>query len=163
MWYMPLVPEPGEAILFAASGGTFSNYRVSPDGRHIAYFHSPTGFTGVEVYVDQFPQSAGGVPVSDGGLMGVNNALAWSPDGQRLFYTRATTGSMMEVEITETDTGALQTTVPREIFNGLASGLNLLAGFALSPDGERFLMVRSTVPAGGDAGGFVLVDGGDPR
>jgi len=161
--YMPLVPEPGEAVLIADSSGTYSSYRVSPDGRHIAYFHSPTGYTGIEVYVDQFPESAGRVRISDGGLAGVLNSLAWSPDGRRLFYTRATTGSMMEVEIAETDSGDLQTTEPREIFSGLASDLDLSAGFALSPDGERFLMVRSTVPAGGDAGGFVLVDGSRPR
>ena len=161
--YMPLLPEPGEAILVEDSGGTFSSYQVSPDGRHIAYFHSPTGYTGVEVFVDQFPQSAGRVRISDGGLSGVQNTLAWSPDGRRLFYTRAMTGAMMEVEITETDSGDLRTTEPREIFSVLASDLDLSAGFALSPDGERFLMVRSTVPAGGDAGGFVLVEAGQAR
>jgi len=163
MLSMPLVPEPGEARLLVDPGGTFSHPRVSPDGRHIAYFHSPTGFTGVEVYIDQFPQSIGSVRVSNGGLWGVQNSLAWSPDGTRLFYTRATTGSMMEVEITEPETGVLSTTEPREIFTGTASGLDMWSGFDMSPDGERFLMVRSTVPVGGDAGGFVLVEGSEPR
>ena len=161
--YMPLLPEPGDAILLADSGGTFTDVKVSPDSRYIAYFHSPTGFTGTEVYVDQFPRSTGRIRVSDGALAGWQNFLAWGPEGRRLFYTRATTGSMMEVEITETDTGELSTTEPREIFTVLTSGLDLLAGFALSPDGERFLMVRSTVPAGGDAGGFVLMEGSEPR
>jgi tRNA A-37 threonylcarbamoyl transferase component Bud32 len=61
----------------------------------------------------------------------------WNPTGSTLYYTDAT-GAMFAVDIRREPTVTLS--APRPI--ALPEGLSPLAGFAVSPDGRRLLMVR---------------------
>ncbi len=107
----------------------------SPDGRWIAYTsgESKRG----EVYVRPFPGPGMRYPVSsEGGVMPV-----WAKSGKQLYYVWQ---DQMWVVDVQTDDG-FATSKPRLLFK--KSGLGLVSGpicrtFDLSPDGQRFLMVR---------------------
>ncbi len=113
---------------------------ISPGGRWLAYTSDETG--GFEVFVRPFPDvESGKWQVStEGGMMPL-----WAHSGRELFFRNSDTRDVMAAQI-ETDSGfqavGLETlfTVPR--------GCLLRAGNDITPDDERFLMVR---PYGGEA------------
>ena len=61
----------------------------------------------------------------------------------------------MEVELDLA--GEPELSPPRELFTDKAANLNLMGGFDVARDGERFLVTKATVPPGGDRGGIVLI------
>ena len=120
-----------------------ANADLSPDGRWLAYESNESGL--YEVYVRTFPDVNGGRwQISTGG----GTRPLWARDGRELFYM-ATTGSMaalMRVPIEQQ--GTFTPGVPAKLFEGRyyfnnASGTG---GFGrtydVSPDGQRFLMVK---------------------
>ena len=122
-----------------------NNAVFSPDGRYVAHVSSQTGQR--EIYIRPFPGPGGQTTVSVGG--GVEPA--WAPTGE-LFYQRPRDYMMMVVEVS-TDP-VLTVGRPVELFAGSgASGVT--ARYAVTADGQRFLMSASLV-ASGEAG----ADGG---
>ncbi len=110
-----------------------NNGMISPDGHWIANVSNETGRR--QVYVRPFPNVEEGKwqISSDGGQEPV-----WAPRGQELFYRNG--GAMMVVGIkTEpTFTGGS----PVVLFSGrYTSGLPV-ANYDISPDGQRFLMIK---------------------
>jgi serine/threonine-protein kinase len=105
--------------------------RLSPDGRFMAYNCDESGRT--EVYVQAFPGPGGKRLVSESGG---NNAI-WSRDGRELFYRRD--DRIVAVDV-ETASG-FSTGQPASLF----AGRYRLTGrdFDVSPDGKRFVMMRS--------------------
>ena len=116
----------------------FGEFRpaVSPDGRWMAHSSSESGSP--EIYVRPFPNvNDGRVLISTGGGI----SPVWSPDGRELFYRN---GDVMMVVSVSADPVFVAST-PEVLFQGAyAGGSPGAAGrvYDISPDGERFLMIR---------------------
>ena len=119
---------------------TDSNAVFSPDGRYVAYLSRQTGQS--EIYIRPFPGSGGQTPVSVGG--GVEPA--WAPSGE-LFYRRPGDYAMMAVDVSTDPT--LTVGPLRELFRGTRSpGGSPRARYAVTADGQRFLMSADPVASG---------------
>ena len=120
---------------------------LSPDGAWLAYASDKSGR--FEVYVQPFPDVSGGIwQVSlHGGVEPV-----WSPAGGRLYFRREDRSSLLSVSITTRP--SFRASLPHQVLGatGLA-GLYLQSGYAISPDGERIMVVR----IGSESGRFRLV------
>jgi serine/threonine-protein kinase len=145
------LPEPR---VFLEEPGIQGMHEFSPDSRYIAFLHSDTGMTGLEVYLSPFPGGGSRLQVSSGGVT-VATQIRWRSDGERLYYLRASDGMLMEVELDLVAKPELSP--PKELFTGAAANLNLMRGFDVARDGERFLVTKATVPPGGDRGGVFLI------
>lgn len=110
---------------------------LSPDGRWVAYQSNELGQ--YEIYVRPFPNVSDGkwVLSREGGVSPV-----WAPDGTELFYRDPVDGAMMVVPI-DTDS-TFDHGNPARLFDGgrLLNLLRVDRAFDISPDGERFLMIR---------------------
>ena len=130
----------------ARSGGTppaFTRTRaadgapqLSPDGRWMAYASEESGQR--EIYVQAYPGPGGRWQISsDGG-----NEPLWSASGRELFYRIG--GRMMGVDINTE--GEFLAGKPRQLFEGSyvrAAVIYARANYDVSPDGQRFLMLKS--------------------
>ncbi len=111
----------------------------SPDGHFLAYVSDESGRR--EVYVQPYPGPGGKLTIStDGGQEPV-----WSADGRELFYRNG--NQMLAVAIRTEPT--FSAGKPRLLFEGNYQ-LDAVGHpfYDVSPDGQRFLMVR---PKGGGA------------
>lgn len=120
--------HPVAAALVATTGWD-SNPVISPDGRSIAYDSTVSGTR--EVYFQPLVNGAPPVQISHNGGAGP----LWAPDGRKIFYREG--ARMMEVSVKPAPGN------PVELFRGDYLQPDSWQRFALlSPDGERFLMVR---------------------
>src|SRR5262245_24887589 len=138
-WMLPLSgdrkPVPLLHMSFQESHG-----QVSPNGKWLAYYSNETGRT--EVYVQSFPQGTGKWQVStNGGVF-----PRWRRDGRELFYmSQALHGKMMAVDV-KSSGSAFEATAPKELFDPVYLNLSHAGPYhtyAVSPDGQRFLIPRS--------------------
>jgi Tol biopolymer transport system component len=111
--------------------------RVSPDGRFIAYASDETGHW--EIYVAPYPGGQNHWQVSNEG----GSIPRWSPKGDRLYFANGLDLYEVAFEVHE---GTPRMSVPTRVLtrpqvNGSNFGLD--AFFEVSPDGNRFLSVRS--------------------
>ena len=121
-----------------------TNGNVSPDGQWIAYTSDETG--SAEVYIERFPDLGYRTLVSTGG----GRNPVWSKDGRELFYRDLDRGVLMGVEITNEP--ALVVGVPEILFSGRYGLTRLeMRVYDVSPDGERFLMLKETRDSDDDA------------
>jgi serine/threonine-protein kinase len=112
---------------------------VSPDGRWLAYTSNESGKD--EVYVRAFPEvDKGRWPISTNGGSGP----LWSPDGRELFYRSGDAVMVVPLEIKPN----FNPGVPKMLFHGtyVALGTDRSTLWDISPDGKRFLMMKSTDP-----------------
>ncbi len=108
---------------------------ISPDGRWMAYMSDESGR--FEIYVRPFPNVD-----DDRWLVSTQGNAAWpywAPDGRELYYLDYSTGQMMAVTIDTEPEFTLGN--PRELFRG-DYFTNPGRPFDLSPDGQRFLMIK---------------------
>jgi serine/threonine-protein kinase len=109
---------------------------ISPDGHWLAYASNDTNR--FEVYVQAYPGPGGKYQIStDGGAEPV-----WARNGRELFYRN---GDKMMAVTVEARTGSLEVSTPAVIFEGRFAVSNVSGGDAwydVSPDGQRFLMLR---------------------
>ncbi|MGA7791761.1 MAG: protein kinase [Candidatus Acidiferrales bacterium] len=112
--------------------------RFSPDGRWIAYISDESGR--YEIYVQPYPGPGGKWQIStEGGTEPV-----WNPNGRELFYR--TGDKMMAVDIA-TQHGFSAGT-PRMVFEGQYEKAPFpISNYDVSPDGQRFLMLKPTEQA----------------
>ena len=119
---------------------------ISPDGRWMAYRANESGQ--VEIYVRPFPDIAGGKwQVSTEG----GNYPAWSPDGRELFYRTLDGAAVMAVTVETEPTFSAGT--PDPVIEGnyvYAPGQG--RNFDISPDGQRFLMLKNVGESGTEDG-----------
>jgi Tol biopolymer transport system component/predicted Ser/Thr protein kinase len=110
----------------------------SPDGRWLAYISDESGRN--EIYVQPYPGPGGKWQIStDGGTEPV-----WNPNGRELFYRSG--DRMMAVDIA-TQPGFSAGT-PRMLFEGRYEPPPVpIVNYAVSPDGQRFLMVKPSEQA----------------
>jgi eukaryotic-like serine/threonine-protein kinase len=114
---------------------------ISPDGHWIAYVSNESGKN--EVYVQPFPALGSRHQIStDGGT-----APAWSRNGRELFYTTTATAGgqasvtrMMAVAVTAAP--SFVASPPRLLFEGRYGATAIVRPYDVSPDGQRFLMVK---------------------
>ena len=131
---LTLEGEPAVDALLE-TGFFVDNAYLSPDGRRLAYQFNGSG--AMDIYVRPFPNvDSGRWPISTGG--GINPL--WGPDGHELFF-RTREGHVMRVAIdTEPEFRAGN---PESI---IAPGSYLVhprdRSFDISPDGQRFLMIK---------------------
>jgi Tol biopolymer transport system component len=105
----------------------------SRDGRFLAYVSDESGRS--EVYVQPYPGPGEKWPVStDGGTDPV-----WAPDGGQLYY-RA--GSQI-MAVTIKTARAFVAGKPQRLFDDAFEFSELHRNFDLSPDGTKFLAIRS--------------------
>jgi serine/threonine-protein kinase len=112
------------------------NADLSPDGRWMAYQSDESGSD--EIFVRPFPNVSGGRwQLSTGG----GTRPAWARSGREVFYLRSD-GALVAVPV-EGGAGSLAVGVGKAIFQGpYFRGLSGRT-YDVSPDGQRFLMIRN--------------------
>jgi Tol biopolymer transport system component/predicted Ser/Thr protein kinase len=132
------VPSAGsgqsrKAQLFTRTRFDEAEPRFSPDGRWLAYISNESGR--FEIYVQPYPGPGGKWQIStDGGMDPV-----WNPNGLELFYRNG--NKMMAVDVSSNPSFAAGK--PRMLFEGKYEGAPVpVANFDVSPDGQRFLMLK---------------------
>jgi Tol biopolymer transport system component len=105
----------------------------SPDGHWLAYVSGESGRS--EVYVQPYPGPGGRWLIStEGGTDPV-----WAPNGRELYYLQD--DQLMAVPIQGAT--ALNAGTPRRLFQGRYELSDIGRNYDLSPDGTRFVMIRS--------------------
>src|SRR6266852_5747946 len=112
--------------------------RFSPDGRWLSYISDESGR--FEIYVQPYPGPGGKWQIStEGGTEPV-----WNPNGRELFYRSA--DKIMAVDIA-TQPG-FAAGKPRMLFEGqYVPTPATLDNYDISPDGQRFLMIKPSEQA----------------
>jgi serine/threonine-protein kinase len=127
--------EPFLRTPFNEGGPAFS-----PDGHWLAYISDESGRQ--EIFVQPYPGPGGKWQISTEG----GNEPAWSRNGRELFFRSGS--KMMAVDVTTQPT--FSAGKPKMLFEGqyfaVTPGLTGTA-FDVSPDGQRFLMVKETEKA----------------
>ena len=141
VWILPLF---GDRKPFAFADSPFSETSAvfSPDGRWIAYTSNEGGQA--DVYLQPFPRPGAKVQVSrDGGSHPV-----WRADGRELFYL-GPDGTMMSVTLG--DEPALDGGLPRVLFHANVWTHTYNQVYAVTKDGQRFLVTATPQPSRGAA------------
>ena len=105
---------------------------LSPDGRWIAYNSDESGR--YEVYVESFPTHGGKRQISPAGGSGPR----WRSDGKELYY-HSLDGRVMAISVTA-DGGPFATGTPTPLFAFRAAGTMTVPSYAVTRDGQRFLL-----------------------
>jgi Tol biopolymer transport system component len=128
-----------KALPFLRTRFNETSPRFSPDGRWLAYISDESGR--YEVYVQPYPGPGGKWQIStEGGMEPI-----WNRNGRELFYRNG--DKMMGVEI---DTQPNFTAgKPRMLFEGPYELPPIpIANYDVSPDGQRFLMLKPSESVG---------------
>ncbi len=135
VWALPL---SGDRKPFAFVEGGFSASRgvFSPNGRYIAYSSNETGR--FEVYVQTFPQHLGKWQISTSG----GDEPMWRGDGKELFYL-GPDDELVSVEV-NTNSDQFQAGPPKPLFQAQFVNGAWRNHYAVSPDGQRFLILAPT-------------------
>jgi Tol biopolymer transport system component len=113
----------------------------SPDGHWLAYASDESGR--FEVYVQPFPAGAGKWQISNDG----GTEPLWAPDGKQLFYRSAGGAfALASAQVWAVDvqtTSGFSATKPSLLFEQQGyRATTPIRCWDISPDGERFLMVK---------------------
>ena len=138
LWYRPLQGDTTSKPI-AATKFTEWAPRFSPDGRWVAYTSDQSGNT--EVYVQAFPGLGARYPVSTGGGL----TPIWAPDGRHIYYVA--NGALSVATISATPAFAVLARQPLiegnfDFGNGFGNGLR--ANYDVAPDGQHFVLLKST-------------------
>ena len=108
------------------------NAKFSPDGRWVAYTSDESGRA--EVYVSPFPKPDGKWQISSSG----GDLPRWRKDGREIFYV-APGDRMMAAEVD--GSGAGMEVGREQVLFTHAVNHNAWQYYAVTPDGQRFLLV----------------------
>jgi serine/threonine-protein kinase len=135
IWMVPLEGDLKPAVVLQTPF-IESAAKISPDGKFLAYHSNEAGH--FEVYVRSFPGPGGKWQIStDGG-----NGPVWSRNGRELFYRNG--DKMMAVDIMPGQ--SFKAGSPHLLFEGQFArrpGTDGEANYDISPDGQRFLMIKA--------------------
>jgi Tol biopolymer transport system component len=106
-----------------------SNPKFSPDGRWVAYVSDESGRK--EIYVRPFPGPGGRWQISTAG----GDEPMWARNGRELFYRN---GDKMMATAVETNP-VFAASKPKLLFEA-----HYETGYDVSPDGQRFLMIKAS-------------------
>jgi dipeptidyl aminopeptidase/acylaminoacyl peptidase len=130
LWLLPLSGDRKPMPFLRTEFNEFQG-QVSSDGRWIAYVSDESGVS--DVFIQSFPVPGSKRQVSTAG----GKEPKWRRDGKELFYL-APDRSLMAVEVT---TGqGLDVSVPKVLFHTHASDADGRNRYAVSRDGQRFLI-----------------------
>jgi eukaryotic-like serine/threonine-protein kinase len=132
------------AVPILATDALETSPSLSPDGRWLAYGSDESGV--FDVWVVSFPEGRDGGQwqiSGDGGTQAV-----WAHNGRELFY-RSESGDMIAVEVQLSPTFAVLSRRTLFSWDGYLSSPSH-AVFDVSPDDERFLMLRASSGAPGE-------------
>jgi Tol biopolymer transport system component len=134
LFLLPFTPR-GAPVRFAQTPLREYVGRISPDGRWVVY-SAGRDATRTDVYVSTFPAFGGPWQVSTNG--GIDPR--WRGDGGEIYYLSSPVGKMMAAEVNGRGT-TFQVVTRQELFD-LPRIPNYFAwsGYAVSPDGKRFLI-----------------------
>ena len=125
---------------FVKTSGYDGGGQFSPDGHWMAYASNESGQ--FEVYVHPYPGPDRKRQVSGQG----GTHPKWNPNGKELFYRNG--NKMMVVDVSRRD-GDLMLGQPRVLFEQrYAFGAATIAGYDVSSDGQRFVMVKDDSSSG---------------
>jgi Tol biopolymer transport system component len=130
VWTSPLAPGSAAQLIRRSPAFDFSP-KIAPDGRFIAYGSTELGRP--EVFVADYPVPKRRLQVS----VGAGAQPAWNPRGGELFYVDSG-GRLQSVAIDATGHGGK----PVVLFAESAARARMTQGFAVTADGQRFLVVR---------------------
>jgi len=130
------VADGSEVIPFLLTSFDEHAATFSPDGRWLAYVSDESGRR--DVYVQPYPGPGGRWLVSTRG----GQDPVWSADGRELFYREG--DRMMVVEVPRQPTFTIG--LPRVLFEGRYAAADMGRNYDVSPDGRRFVMIRSDEP-----------------
>jgi Tol biopolymer transport system component len=135
-WDIWALPTDGSGDSFALVQSEFVEVRptFSPDGKWFAYQSNESGRE--EIYVRQFPGPGGQWQVSTNG--GVEPI--WSADGSEIFYLD---GSRDLVSVPVTMGATFEAGLPQKLFDPEVFGTIQRSRFAVTRDGQRFLVLTS--------------------
>ncbi len=136
--------ERSRRLLLQEGFGEF-HPAVSPDGRWIAYQSDESGQ--MEIYVRPFPNVEEGKWQISRGAIGEEMPL-WAPDGRELFYCSG--NKMMAVSIQSEPNFAYG--IPQVLFERRRG-----VGYDISPDGQRFLMIKEAPQTASAPAELILV------
>ena len=123
---------------FARSERVETAPTFSPDGHWLAYASDESGRN--EIYVRGYPGSGGKWQISNEG----GTEPVWNPKGRELFFRNG--NRMMAVETTTQPT--FSAGKPKLLFEGpYVPTPRSLPDYDVSPDGQRFLMLKTTEQA----------------
>jgi Tol biopolymer transport system component len=136
LWVLPLDGDR-KPHLFLQTPFNESSGQFSPDGHWVAYVSDESGR--LEVYVRPFPGPGGKWQLSTEG----GSEVAWSPKGNELFYrTGGQKEKMMAVDVQTHPIFSVGK--PRLLFEEpYVPGIGAGAMYSVSPDGQRFLMMKA--------------------
>ncbi len=134
VWVLPLADQT-EAKPFLQTSFQEGAGMFSPDGRWLAYVSDESGR--FEIYVQPYPGPGGKWQISTEG----GSEPLWKRDGQELFYRNGE--QMMAVDITTQPSFSPGT--PNLLFEGeyFANGGVRRANYDVTPDGQRFVMIKA--------------------
>ena len=155
-WLMPL--DGGEARVISHSKFGEGSAKFSPDGHWVAYSSDESGK--LEVYVQPFPGLGPKIQISNAG----GSDPMWRRMGGELYYRE---GDKMMVVSVATSGSELKASAPRMLFKGnyyegtgasCEMGGPSAANYDVTPDGQRFLMVRDDSKAGFGTSAIVVLN-----
>jgi Tol biopolymer transport system component len=138
LWRLPLDGDR-KPVSLAPTKFTEISGQVSPDSRWMAYRSNESGFN--EVYVRAFPTGAGKWQISTGG----GGFPRWRRDGLELYYLSASQNGKLTAVDVKTAGTTFEFGVPRPLFDSNYINLSHATPYhpyAVSPDGQRFLIPR---------------------
>ena len=137
LWVLPLEGQRKPQVYLQTPFNEGTG-RISPDGRWVAYLSDESGR--YEIYVRPFPNANGGKwqISTDGG-----QEISWAPNGKELFYRTGSRRQRMMVVDVQTQPSFVAST-PRLLFEApYYSRGTTGADYWVSPDGKRFLMIKT--------------------
>jgi hypothetical protein len=143
-WILPI--DGGEPRPIARSKFGEGSAKFSPDGRWVAYSSDESGKP--EIYVQPFPGLGPKIQISNAG----GTDPVWRRLGGELYYRQ---GSKMMMVTVVTSGPELKASAPKVLFEGryyegtgasCEMGGPAAANYDVTPDGQRFLMVRDDTP-----------------
>ena len=147
LWVLPLSGDR-KPVPFAQSPFTESFGQISPDGRWMAYESTETGRG--EVYVRSFPSGPAKWQISTSG----GNWPRWRHDGKELFYMSLDARRTLLAVDVKTNGPTFDASVPKALFDTRFVNVNHVGAYhpyAVSPDGQRFLISRRAGAEGDEA------------
>jgi serine/threonine-protein kinase len=131
------------------------NAAVSPDGRWMAYESNESGQS--QIYVRPFPNVADArYQISTGG----GRTPAWSPDGHDLFFVNRASMMTSKIQLAPKFNAGNPVKLfdaPSILFDSRFVGVGTNRTYDVSPDGQRFLMIKLNSNDAPAAAGMVLV------
>jgi Tol biopolymer transport system component len=156
-WILPL-SGGGEARPISRSKFGEGSAKFSPDGRWIAYSSTESGRP--EIYVQPFPGLGPKIQISNAG----GTDPVWRRMGGELYYREG--NKMMAVSVV-TSGLELKASAPKKLFEGVyyqgtgascEMGGPAAANYDVTPDGQRFLMVRDNADGGFNTRAVVVLN-----